>query len=115
MDDFSNEGLYRLLEKMDREHGEELREIRKQTTATNGRVTAIETKIDGHAREIGRLNSAVFPKKAIVDTVPAQDNPSITLSLSPKMWALIAGIGSLFGMVVPTLIKFAEKLLGLPQ
>lgn len=72
MDDFSNEGLYRLLEKMDREHGEELREIRKQTTATNGRVTAIETKIDGHARELGRLNSAVFPRTAIVDTVPAR-------------------------------------------
>lgn len=120
-EDFSNEGLYRLLEKMDREHGDELKEIRKQTTLTNSRVDKLETKVgemkEVHGRELGRLNSAVFPRKAVLETAPphAPDSPAISLSLSPKMWALIMGAGGAFGMALPLLIKWAETTLGLAR
>lgn len=118
MTDFSNEGLYRLLEKMDREQGEELRAIRKQTTETNGRVLVLESNALRTEQELKRISAVVFPAKAVV--VPdrpnhrrRQDAPALSLSLSPKMWAALAAWAGAFSLMIPTILKWIEKHLGL--
>lgn len=100
-EDFSNEGLYRLLEKMDREHGDDLKEIRRQTTETNGRVRILETRVTRNDQELKRINSAVFPRAAVTT---ADAGEAISLKISSKIWAaLAAGGGVLFAMAVETL------------
>lgn len=47
-DEVTTGELYRLLES----HGDDLKEIRKQTTLTNGRVIKVETTLEVHAREL---------------------------------------------------------------
>lgn len=100
-EDFSNEGLYRLLERMDREHGADLREIRKQTTLTNGRVSSLETRVDRNDQELKRINSAVFPRHAIAATPSPEAGESFSVKFSPKVWtALAAAAGILFAMAI---------------
>lgn len=108
-EDFSNEGLYRLLEKMDREHGDDLKEIRRQTTLTNSRVAKLESRAERSDQELKRLNSAVFPHRENEQT--ERWGESVSLRLSPKIWtALAAGGGLLFAM----LIEWAKRRLETP-
>lgn len=108
--DFSNEGLYRLLEKMDREHGEDLKEIRRQTTATNGRLIKLETRVDRGDQELKRLNSAVFKRPDPTDTSAAKVGESLSIRMSPKIWtALAAAGGVLFAMAVETLKNWLAR------
>lgn len=113
-EDFSNEGLYRLIEGMRDQHGDDLREIRRQTTETNGRVRALESRANRNDQELKRLNSAVFPRQAIVDTAPPKIPTSadtVDLRLSPRMWTLLAATASGFGMLMPALNELLGKLI----
>jgi hypothetical protein len=107
------EELYRLVKEMKDEHGADLREIRKQTTETNGRVRVLETRHDRTDEELQRINSAVFPMRAIVSPTRDPDRPQVDLSFSPRMWALVMGVTSLFSLFVPPLVKVVERWLGL--
>lgn len=109
-EDFSNEALYRLIEKMDRDQGVELREIRKQTTETNGRVRVLESRANQHDQEMKRLNSAVFPRQ--VPPVAAESGENFSLGvrgrISPKLWVALAAAG---GMLLPPLVKWLSAWL----
>ena len=115
-DDFSNEGLYRLLERMDREHGDDLKEIRKQTTETNSRVVKLETRVDRSDVELKRLNSAVF-QKASSQLTPASlpvtttTGESIQITFSKKVWA---GIVAATAFLSPIIYDWLKSLLERP-
>lgn len=99
-DDFSNEGLYRLLKDMKDEHGQVLSDIRDETRKTNGRVSKLEERTVNQARELGRLNSAVFPRPASAAPSTA-DGESFSFRASPKIWTVLAAAGGvLFAMFV---------------
>lgn len=112
-EDFSNEGLYRLLERMDREHGDDLKEIRKQTTETNSRVVKLETRADRSDQELKRINSAVFPRSQSVQpsaAVVAPEGESLSVKFSPKLWTVLAaGGGVLFSMLIQWLKQKMEQ------
>lgn len=115
MDDMTPGELGRSLERLEagqEKQGELLGKIHEQTMKTNGRVAMLEQASSGHDRELAKLNSAVFPRKAVMGAAP-ENQPAVSLQLSPKMWALLAGVASAFSLLVPTLLKLIEKWLGL--
>lgn len=114
-DDFSNEGLYRLIEGMRDQHGEDLREIRRQTTETNGRVRVLEARTTRNDQELKRINAAIFPRTAQVSTSTpvASQGPDINLKLSPRMWAALIGLASAFSVFIPPLVSAVKKWWGL--
>lgn len=109
--------LYRLVQSMRTEQGEHLKEIRRQTTATNGRVNRAEQKLLDHDREFKELKAAVrVPVAAVADGTrksSADDPATVSLAISAKMWALLASVAAGAGVAMPTLIKIIEKWLGL--
>lgn len=109
-EDFSNEGLYRLIEKMDREHGDDLKEIRRQTTETNGRVRSLETRVNRNDQELKRINSAVFPRASMASAVPAEQGEYFGFRMSPKLWTVLAGAGGvLFAMAMESFKQWLAK------
>lgn len=116
-DDVTTAELYRLVSDMKREQGVELREIRRQTTETNGRVRTAEQKLRDHDREFKEVKAAIrVPVAAVADGTrksSADDPATVSLAISAKMWALLAGVGAGAGVAMPTLIKLVEKWLGL--
>ena len=98
----TNDELYRLLES----HGDDLREIRKQTTITNGRVVAVETRVNGHDREIGELRkrgSHTHEQRRAGDRADA-----IALSIPMNAKTIMIGLSLLASMVM-ALITAALK------
>jgi hypothetical protein len=113
-EDFSNEGLYRLLRDMKEEHGEVLNEIREETRRTNGRVSKLEERTEGHARELGRLNSAVFTRPrshAAATSTTALEGESLSIKFSPKLWTVLAAAG---GVLFSMLIEFFRRWMATP-
>lgn len=110
-DEVTNAELYRLLCTIKEEHGEELREIRQQTTETNGRVIAAETRLSGHDREIGELKKGrgVHPhqQQRVADRPDA-----ITLNI-PTTKATITVLITVAGGIIAAAFTAAAKLLGL--
>lgn len=94
--------IYRRLCDMDDRYEKKLDRIEDQVRTTNGRTTALETTVRDHGRELGRLNSAVFPRvTASATAAPADAGESVSLKLSPKVWtALAAAGGVLFAMFI---------------
>lgn len=116
-EDFSNEGLYRLLKDMKDEHGHVLEDIRDETRKTNGRVSKLEERTEGQGRELGRLNSAVFPRptgSSSPATLPVvtPEGESLSIRISPKMWALIAAVVSGLSIFGPIVADWVKHLMG---
>lgn len=88
--------IYRRLCDMDERYEKKLDRIEDQVRTTNGRTTVLETTITNHGRELGKLNSAVFPRHAATATTTAADTgESFSVKISPAIWKLIsAGAGA---------------------
>ena len=99
--------IYRRLCDMDERYEKKLDRIETQVRTTNGRTTVLETKMTDYGREIGRLNSAVFPRHPVTEQPSGE---SVSIRISPKVWAAIAaGGGVLFMMAVETLKQWMAR------
>lgn len=109
-EDFSNEGLYRLLKDMKDEHGADLKDIRKQTTLTNSRVDKLETRTDRNDQELKRINAAVFQRRSTDRETAAGESFSLSGKVSPKLWvALAAALGILWSQGWETFKQWLAK------
>lgn len=87
-----------------RESRETLRAIETQTSKFDSRMAVLEKTAEGHGRELGRLNSAVFPRPQNTAVAPVESGEFIGFRISSKIWAAIAaGGGVLFAMGVDTI------------
>lgn len=99
--------IYRRLCDMDERYEKSLDRIEAQVRATNGRTTVLETTIKDHGRELGRLNSAVFPKPSATHT-PGE---SLSIKITPKVWTALAAAG---GLLFAMLVEWAKRKMGAP-
>jgi hypothetical protein len=96
------------------QHGIKLDEIKEQTTRTNGRVDRLEDRAEHHARELGQLNSAVFPRSAShapapTPAPPVESGEFLSVRLSPKVWAAIYAAAGALGVLI---IRWLEQRMG---
>lgn len=90
--------IYRRLCDMDDRYEKKLDRIEDQVRTTNGRTTKLETRMTEQARELGRLNSAVFPRPANLQTATPEGE---FIRFSPKVWTVLAAAGGvLFSMFI---------------
>ena len=109
-DDVTIGEVHRLLVSMKDEHGEALTEIRRQTTATNGRVIAAETRLNGHDREIRDLKHRAVSQHQQRRASDRAD--AITLNI-PTSKASLTLMLSVVGGIIASAFLTAAKLLGL--
>jgi hypothetical protein len=92
--------VYRLVLKVAEEHGDKLDAIEQQVRITNGRTTKLETQMETINRE---RDVKVLPM-----VVP--EGESLSIKISPKMWALIASAFMGMSMFAPVLQRWLTKL-----
>ena len=116
-DNVTTSELYRLVLDMKSEQGDHLKEIRRQTTATNGRLNRAEQKLLDHDHQLKEVKQAQrVPASAVMDgsrRSVADDPATVSLVISAKMWALLASVAAGAGVAMPTLIKLIEQWMGL--
>lgn len=96
--------IYRRLCDMDERYEKKLDRIEEQVRTTNGRTTVLETVVKDHARELGRINSAVFPRHKAAE----EAGEALSIKVSPKLWVALAAAG---GLLLPPLVKWLSALL----
>lgn len=81
------------------------------------RVAAHDVQLVGHDREFKDVKASIRGNvAAIVDgtTKAKPDDPAtVSIAISPKMWALLGGVSAAFSLLIPTLLKLLEKWMGL--
>ncbi len=91
--------VYRLVKTLKDEHGDKLDAIDAQVRLTNGRTTVLE-------QQVIALNKAPSPP------VVTADGESLTIKITPKMWALIASVVATLSVVAPMVADVLKKLAG---
>lgn len=94
--------VYRLVKALKEEHGDKLDAIDTQVRITNGRTTKLET-------QVAALMTPVTPPSLPVTT---NEGESLSIKISPKMWALIASAFMGMSMFGPILADWLRKLVG---
>lgn len=94
------------IESVQGRHDAKLDEIKEQTTRTNGRVDRLEDRATEQARELGKLNSAVFPRHLHQPT--PESGEFLSLKFSPKVWAAIYAALGAVGVLA---LRWLERLL----
>lgn len=110
-DNVTNDELYRLLCSIKEEHGDDLKEIRRQTTETNGRVMVAESRLAGHDAEIRDLKRGrgVHPHQ---QQRAADRADAITLNI-PTNKATLTVLLTVAGGIIAAAFTAALKLWGL--
>ena len=103
--------VYRLVQAVKEEHGIKLDAIDTQVRITNGRTTTLETKVEGLQRDVHGLKPPP-PQTPPGLPVMTPDGESLSIRISPKMWAVIAAIASSLYIFVPIAAKWLEAFLG---
>lgn len=99
-DDVTIGEVFRLVETLKDEHGQKLDDIDKQVRITNGRTTKLETQVEALMRP------ATPPSLPIM----TPEGESLSIKISPKMWALIASAFMGMSMFGPILADWLKKL-----
>lgn len=105
----TNDELFRLLCAIKEEHGEALGEIRKQTTITNGRMIAAETRLTGHDNEIRDLKRSGMGRH---HQRRSEDKPdAVTLNI-PITKTSMTMLFTVAGGIIAAALTAVAKLLG---
>jgi hypothetical protein len=127
-DDYTLGEMVRSLQRIERDHGEALADIKRETKATNGAVAgcirdlaAAEKRIDRHDtsfQNVYRKIDELAPKTAQVGTVKdakskIDDPATLSLTISPRMVAILGAIFATLGggasIVMPLLLEWARR------
>lgn len=82
--------LYRLVTSLKEEHGDKLDAIDTQVRITNGRTTKLETQMSVVQQDVRDLKPPQPPGVPVV----TPEGESLSIKVSPKMWAAIVALGS---------------------
>jgi len=96
--------VFRLIESLKDDHGKKLDDIEKQVRITNGRTTKLETQVEGLMR------AASIPVTPPSLPIMTPEGESLSIKISPKMWALIASAFMGMSMFGPILADWLKKL-----
>lgn len=114
MDNVTNGELHRLLLSMKDEHGDalvEIREIRKQTTITNGRMIAAEMRLNGHDHEIRDLKRrGVAHQHQQRRTADQPDAITLNIPITKTSMTMLFTVA---GGIIAAALTAAAKLWGL--
>lgn len=105
--------VYRLVKDLKEEHGSKLDAIDSQVRITNGRTTKLEAHVEVLNREVRDLK----PQPPLTPPglpVMTPEGESLSIKISPKMWAAIAGLGAALVVFLPALQKWLDRILGNP-
>lgn len=98
--------LYRRLDEMGERIEKKLDGIDTQVRITNGRTTKLEVLVDGLRRDVDAKGAPVTP--ANLQTIA--DGESLSVKVSPKMWALIVSLAGAGGMFLPLVAEWLKSL-----
>lgn len=91
----------------------EFRGIREHLAALNSKtainsqgVASHEARLDGLDREMRDVKRSGEPKTAVLASVaPRNDNESLSISVTPKMWALVVALMGGLSMLAQVVVK----------
>ncbi len=114
MSDEMNSGeISRVLARLERgqaAHGAKLDEIREQTMKTNGYVGRHEERLTMLDRDVRDLKLAAPPPPPPSLPIMTPEGESLSIKISPKMWALIASAFMGMSMFGPILAEWLKRL-----
>ena len=100
--------VFRLVEALKDEHGEKLDKIDQQVRLTNGRTTRLEVHVDTLKTEVRSLKHA--QPAAPSQTVSTAEGESLSIKVSPKMWALIASAFAGLTIFAPMVSEWVKNM-----
>lgn len=98
--------LYRLVTSLKEEHGDKLDAIDKQVRITNGRTTKLETQMEAVKQDVREMKPPQPPGVPVI----TPEGESLSIKVSPRMWAAIVAVGSSIVVFGPMVAEWFRKL-----
>lgn len=105
--------VYRKLVDMDERYEAKLNGIDKQVRITNGRTTTLEAEMRGVKEDVRDIRLGVMPVPSTPPSLPVmtQEGESISVKVSPKMWAAFLVAAPVAWYALISFGKWIEQLL----